>query len=434
MVAVDAILHVLHARRGRDLDFLIVGKHGGAGGDVLLALVAEDGGENLQHGVLLGLVLLHALRHRQLAHRIGQQPVVVAGFAEVGQHHVVRAVLRRDDVRHRRRVAEHGRLTGAEGLRDHGELQLVVAGLNAHVLEELLVLLKHPRPDHLVQANLIVLRLALVLHAPLGALQAHQLRNGAPLHGLQTRVVVVPVGLIALDAFFLEGVDGRHELGVVGGQRNAVLVEQILVGHGAVHLGAHGQPADRAVGLAVDLQVAGIEDARHLSLAQVHQVLRQRRRIVQREAAAGDDVRHRLATGHQILIILHAVVALHKGEIDVRELLLQPGRQLLEHGTVPHVHGNGDPVALRALVGVRLLGSASGQHRSDQNGDQQQAGNSLAHLHSPLCSWICPCAESAPGGVGIPESVCRVLKPPASACPVSVRGRRAGLCSRPFNC
>ena len=55
----------------------------------------------------------------------------------------------------------------------------------------------------------------------------------------------------------------------------------------------------------------------------------------------GDDVRHLLSTGHQILIILHGVVALDKGKLDLRKLLLQPGRKLLKHRPVPGIKADG---------------------------------------------------------------------------------------------
>ena len=373
VVAVDAVLHILQGLRGRDLHFLIIGQHGSTGSDVLLTFLAENSHQNLHHSGLLGFVLFQLLGNRQLTHGVGQQPVVLGGFSEIGQHDAVYAVLLDDVLRQSGRVAEHGRLTIAELLGDDAELQLVVAGLEAYILQELLVLLKHPGPDGIVQSDLVLIRFAFVVHAPLGALQAHQIRDGAALHGLQTAVVVKPVGLEALDAYFLEGVDRRHEFGIIGGQGDVVLIEQILVGHDGVHFGAHGQPANGATVLLVDLQIAGVECACHLGLAQIHQVRGQRSCVVQREAAAGDDVRHGLAPGQQILVVFHGVVALNECEIDVGELLLQPGRQLLEHGSIPQIHGDGNPVALFRLFAGRVLACTSGERCDDHERDQQHA-------------------------------------------------------------
>ena len=84
----------------------------------------------------------------------------------------------------------------------------------------------------------------------------------------------------------LKGIDGIDELGVVSGQGNAVSLKQVDVCDGAVHLGAHGQPADGASRLLVGVEVAGIEGTRHLGGAQACQVIGQRGCIVGGEAAA----------------------------------------------------------------------------------------------------------------------------------------------------
>ena len=325
VVSVDAVLHIRQSRGGGDVHFLIVGQHGGAGGHVLLAFLAEDGRQHFQHGFPLGLVLLHGVGHSQLAHGIGQQPVVVAGLAEIGKDDAGDPPLIRDVVRQSRRIAHHSGLSLKIWIHRSGKPQLLIPLLKADVFQELLVFFKHFGPDSIIQTYLAVRCLTFISHAPLGALQAHELRDGTALHGLQTGVVIVPVGLIALDAHRLESVYGSHELGIVGGQGDAVLVKQILVGHGAVHLGTHGQPPDGTAGLPVHLQIAGVEGARHLGATQIHEMLRQGRRVVQREPAAGNDIRQLLAPGEQILVVFHGVEALDEGEFNVGEFLLQPG-------------------------------------------------------------------------------------------------------------
>ena len=122
MVAVDAVAHIPHGFRGCDLHFLIIGQHGGAGGNVLLAFRAENGHQNIQNGGLLGFVLLHLPGNSQLTHGIGQQPVVLGRLAEVRQHDAVRPIFLFDVVRQSRRAAEHGCLSGAESLCHNGEL------------------------------------------------------------------------------------------------------------------------------------------------------------------------------------------------------------------------------------------------------------------------------------------------------------------------
>ena len=267
MVSLDAVLHILQRGGRLNVHFLIIRKHRGAGRHAFLALLAENRQQDLHDSRLFGLVLFHFFGHRQLAHGIGQHPVILRGLAKVGQNHAVDAPFLPDVVRQRGGIADHGGLALIIGLHRFGELQLLIAGLEPDIFQKLLVFPEHLRPDNVVQTHLIFLGLALVLHAPFGPLQAHQLGDGAALHGLQTGIVIVPVGLEALDAHFLKGIDGRHKFRVVGGQRNVVLIKQVLVGHDAVHLGAHGQPADGAAGLPVDLQIAAVKSARHLGLA-----------------------------------------------------------------------------------------------------------------------------------------------------------------------
>ena len=101
---------------------------------MLLTFLAEDGGQHFQHGVLLGLIFLHLFGDGQLAHGIGQQPVVLRGLAEIGQDDAVDLPLLRDVVRQSRRVADHSGLSLEIRFHRDGKLQLLVAGLETHVL------------------------------------------------------------------------------------------------------------------------------------------------------------------------------------------------------------------------------------------------------------------------------------------------------------
>ena len=102
----------------------------------------------------------------------------------------------------------------------------------------------------------MIVCLTFIIHTPLSSLQTHQFRDGTALHGLQTGIVIIPVRLEALDPQFLKRIDGFHKLGIIGGQRDVILIEQILVGHDGIHLGAHGQPADRTAVFTVHFKVA----------------------------------------------------------------------------------------------------------------------------------------------------------------------------------
>ena len=134
VVAADAVLHILERESRSDLHFLVVRQHRGTGCNMLLPFLAEDGHQNLHHGVPLGLVLFHGFGHGQLAHGIGQQPVVLLGLTEIGQDDTVDAPLLRDVVRQSRRVADHSGLSLEIRFHRDGKLQLLVAGLEPDIL------------------------------------------------------------------------------------------------------------------------------------------------------------------------------------------------------------------------------------------------------------------------------------------------------------
>ena len=303
----------------------------------------------------------------------------------------MKAVLVRHYIRYACGGADHGGLPRIERLGNGIQLQPIVTGLHPHILEELLVFFKDLRPYHIVQTGGAVLGLALVVPAPCGALQAHQLRDSAALHGFQTGVVIPPVCLIALDADSLKGIDGRHELSVVGGQGDVVLSKQIDICSRAVHLGAHGQPADRTIRLLIVVQVAGIEGASYLGRAQVHQVLCQRSRIVQGEAAAGDDIRQLLRTVQQIAVVVHGVEALNEVELILREFFFQPRSKRFHHGAIPQIKSDLDLAVLAAaLVALGLTAAAGGQCcrcRSNAADLQKRAAGDLFH-HINILSHI----------------------------------------------
>ena len=327
VIAVDAVLHILEGIGGGNLYFLVVRQHRGAGGNVFLSFIAENGHQHFHHGFLLSFILFYLPGHSQLAHWISQQPIILFCLPEIWQDNTVDTVFSGNVVCQSRRVADHSGLSAAEGLGDRSELQFLIAGLDPDVFQELLVFFKYFGPDGVIQSHLAVLCFAFVRHTPLGPLQAHQFRDGTALHGLQTGIIIKPVGLEALNALSLKGVDGSHELGIVGGQRNVILVKQIFVGHDAVHLGTHWQPANGTTGFPIDLKITAVEGPCNLRGTQIHQIIRKRCRIVQREPAAGNDVRYGLSTGKQILVIVHGIIALNKSKLNVRKLLLQPGAQ-----------------------------------------------------------------------------------------------------------
>ena len=382
MICADDIRNVFQRGGGGDVYLLVIREHRAASGQLALPLCAVHGPKDFQHSSQLCLVLCYRVGNCCLTHGVGQQPAIIGGLAEIGQNGCVKAVQVEHYIRYACRGADHGGLPRIERLGNGVQLQPIVTGLHPHILEELLVFFKDLRPHHIIQTGGAVLGLALVVHAPCGALQTHQLRDSTALHGFQTGVVISPVCLIALNADSLKGINGRHELGVVGGQRDIVLSKQIDICSRAVHLGAHGQPADRTVRLLIVVQVAGIEGACNLGRAQIHQVLCQRSRIVQGEAAAGDDVRQLLRTVQQVAVVVHGVEALNEVELILRELLFQPRSKLFHHGAVPQVKGDLDLAVLAAALVSLGLAAAGGQRcRSghDAGGLQKRAARDFVH-------------------------------------------------------
>ena len=383
MICTDDIRNVFQRSGGGHIDLLVIREYGSTDSHFALTLCTVHSLKHFQHSSQLCLVLRYRVGNCCLTHGVGQQPAIVGSLTEIGQNGCVKAVQVRHYIRYACRGADHGGLPRIERLGNGVQLQPIVTGLHTHILEELLIFFKDFRPYHIVQTGGAVLGLALVVHAPCGALQAHQLGDSAALHGFQTGVVIPPVSLIALDADRLKGIDGRHELSVVGGQGDIVLSKQIDICSRAVHLGAHGQPADRTIRLLIVVQVAGIEGACDLSRAQVHQVLCQRSRIVQGEAAAGDDVRQLLRTVQQVAVVVHGVEALNEVELILRELLFQPRSKLFHHGAVPQVKGDPDLAVLpAALVSLGLAAAAGGKccrSGHDTGGLQKRAARNFVH-------------------------------------------------------
>ena len=302
---------------------------------------------------------------------IGQQPAVLGGLPKIGQHGAVHALILAEHHAVRGGAANHGGFAGEE-IRGHGiVVHLRVRRFRPGILKVLLESLNYPGPDLIVQTHRVFRRLALVPHPPQHSFHAHQLRNGAALQGLHAGIVLVIVVDIAVDSQLLKTAAHIGKLCVISGQRDAVLLEQVQICDVTIHLGAHGQPPDRASRLPVVFQIAVIEGARHLSLAQVHQKIRQIFRIVQGKPAAGNDIRQSTPVV-QVGIEVHRIVPHNKGKVDLRKLLRQPGRQGLGHGFIPQVHGDGHPCLL-----LFICGTAGGAKQHRQNRDQRN--QSLFH-------------------------------------------------------
>ena len=179
-----------------------------------------------------------------------------------------------------------------------------------------------------------------------------------------------------------ERLAGGNEAGVIGRQRNAVFLEQAAVDHEAVRVRADREPADAAVLVLEAVEVGVIDRARLVGRGEVHQAVLQRRGVVQREAAAGDDVRQ-TAVLVQKFIEIQIVVADDELDVHVRKLRLDIGGVIFVQRGVPEIDLNG----LRVLLRLALLRAAAGQQADacDQNREHKgQTAPQLFLFHKPI--------------------------------------------------
>ena len=235
----------------------------------------------------------------------------------------------------------------------------------AGILNELGHPLECPRPDSVVQTHPLAVGAVAVGGAPLAPLRSGKLGSRKPLQRLHAGVVVGIIGGKAADAYLLEGLTGRHKAVVIGRQRDVVLFEQAAVDHESVGVGAHRQPVHAAVLIFEAVEVGVVDRARLVGGSKIHQAVLQGSCIVQREAAAGDDVRQ-AAVLLQEFVKVQIVVAHDELDIHVRQLRLDIGGIDLVQAIRPQIHLNGLSVFLHLRPFCRLS-AASGQQGYPQH-------------------------------------------------------------------
>ena len=190
---------------------------------------------------------------------------------------------------------------------------------------------------------------------------------------------------------------GGNEAGVIGRQRNAVFLEQAAVDHEAVRVRADREPADAAVLVFEAVEIGVVDRARLVGRGEVHQTVLQRRGVVQREAAAGDDVRQ-TAVFVQKFIEIQIIVADDELDVHVRQLRLDIGGVIFVQRGVPEIDLNG----LRVLLRLVSLRAAAGQQADacDQNREQEgQTAPQLFLFHKPTPY---PVTAAAPRKAALP--------------------------------
>ena len=187
------------------------------------------------------------------------------------------------------------------------------------ILNELRHPLKRPRPHGIVQTHPRGAGGVAVSGAPLAPFRRSKLGSGKPLQGLHAGVVVGIVGGKAADAQRFKCLTGCHKACVIGGQRNIVLLKKAAVDHKAVGIRTDRQPVHAAVLVFKTVEVGVVHSARLVGHGKVHQAVLQGGSIVQREPAAGDDIRQ-TAVLLQKLIEIQIVIAHDEFHIHIRQL------------------------------------------------------------------------------------------------------------------
>ena len=175
---------------------------------------------------------------------------------------------------------------------------------------------------------------------------------------------------------------GGNKAVVIGGQRNAVFLEQTAVDHKAVRVRADRQPVYAAVLVFEAAEVGVVDRACLVGRGEVHQTVLQRRGIMQREAAAGNDVRQ-AAVLVQKFVKIQIVVADNELNIHIRQLRLDIGCVIFIQCGVPQIDLNG----LRILLCFALLCAAAGQQacRCCQHREQEgQTALPLFRFHQSI--------------------------------------------------
>ena len=124
-------------------------------------------------------------------------------------------------------------------------------------------------------------------------------------------------------------------------------------------VGTYRQPVHAAILVFEAVEVGVVHSARLIGHGKVHQAVLQRCRIVQREPAAGDDIRQ-TAVLLQKLVKIQIVVADDELDIHIRQLRLDIGRIVFVQAGGPQIHLNSLSVFL-LLCSFRIFFAASGE-------------------------------------------------------------------------
>ena len=368
MVLLDHRAHVLEIIGQTEADVLAVAQEVlSLIDDAVLRVLGEHDMEHLHRLCAACAVLFQLAVQRNLKIRGGHQPLLAVLPEERQEGRIDALVLQNFDVS--RGAEEHGEPAASHPVHDVVVVQRQVSGVQAGVADEALEVLEGRRPDGVVQTDLFGVRRVAVRGAPPAALRRGKLGDRKSLERLHAGVVVEIVRVKAADAVLFERAAGGNEAGVIGRQRNAVFLEQAAVDHEAVRVRADREPADAAVLVLEAVEVGVVDRARLVGRGEVHQAVLQRRGVVQREAAAGDDVRQ-TAVLVQKAVEIQIIVADDELDVHVRQLRLDIGGVIFVQRGVPEIDLNG----LRVLLRRALVRAAAGQQADACDQYREQEG------------------------------------------------------------
>ena len=364
LVLLNIGLQVVHLRHQLQRHVLLVRHHVLAVGDMILSLLIDHSGHDVQNQLFPFRVIHTLVGGSDLEGGISQIPVILLRLTEIGhqQHLVLASAGEGDDIR--AGAAVHGSFTLAEHiLRGSVGIGCILC-TQTDLLLEIEEVLENRQPHFFRK---LIGGTALILLTPLTPLDTLKHGDRNALQDLHTGVVCGKIGYIAPNTHSLEGLAGSDEAFIVRGDGDIVLVKQGLVDDEAVHLCAGGKPVHSAIIIGIAVQIGTVIGARQFGVAQVIQEILQQHRILQGKAA------HRQNIGHIIVIrtetvVIRGVGCQNKFKLHLREQVAEVLGIGIQHLIAPA--GN-DHLFLFFCLGcavfpggsaVGALSSTSGEH------------------------------------------------------------------------
>ena len=381
MVLLDHRAHVLQIIGQTEADVLAVAQNVlSVIDDAVLCFLGEHDTEHLHRLVAAVAVLLEIAAQRNLKIRGGHQPLLPVLTEERQEGRINALILQ--DFNVSRAAEEHGKLAAAHPIHDVIVGQRQVSGVQTGIVDELLEVLECGRPNGFVQTDFLGAGRVAVRGAPFAAFRRGKLGDRKSLKRFHAGVIEEIVRIKAADAALFKRLTSGNKAVVIGGQRNTVFLEQTAVDHKAVRVRADRQPVYAAVLVFEAVEVGVVDRARLVGRGEVHQTVLQWRSIMQREAAAGDNVRQ-AAVLVQKFVKIQIVVADNELNIHIRQLRLDIGGIFFVQRGVPQIDLNG----FRVLLRFALLCAAAGQQTCRCYQYREQEGQTplpLFRFHQPI--------------------------------------------------